>query len=110
ITVRGQYRAIGGVIWPVAPVFALRILIIFFVVLIDEALRIAPDGLHDAGPPIANTNVSGVSGTGGNFITVLVPNYRINSQRRRACAARLHRVECRFGSAKEAAGFCLPPG
>src|SRR6202030_4432025 len=76
ITVSGQYRAIGRVVWPVAPVFALRALVIFFVILIDEALRIAPDGLHDARPRIADTNVSGVSGTGRNFIAVLIPNDR----------------------------------
>src|ERR1700719_2415417 len=90
ITVSGQYRAIGRVVRPVAPVFALRTLVIFFVVLIDEALRIAPDGLHDARPRIADTNISRVAGTRSDFLAVLIPNDRVYSERSGARATRFH--------------------
>ena len=42
VAVGGKHGAVGGVVRPIAPVFALRILAVFFVVLIDEALRICP--------------------------------------------------------------------
>ena len=80
VAIGGQHRAISGVVWPIAPIFAVRILVVLFVVLADEALRIAPDGLHDAGPRIANANVSGVVGAGGNFFAFFVPNHGIDAE------------------------------
>jgi hypothetical protein len=59
VAVGGKNSAVGGVVRPIAPIFAERILVVFLVVLVDEALRAAPDGLHDARPGIANANISG---------------------------------------------------
>src|SRR5260370_38088128 len=109
ITVCWQDGAIGGVIRPVAPVLALRVLAVLLVVLIDEALRIAPDGLHDAGPGISNTNIPRCVGAGFNFFSLLVPDHRINSECGRTRASRLHGIQSRLCGAQEAAGFRLPP-
>jgi hypothetical protein len=37
-----------------------RILVVLLVVVADEAMGIAPDGLHDAGPRITNANIARV--------------------------------------------------
>src|SRR6266436_7374556 len=58
VAVRGEHGAVGGVVGPITPVLALGILVVLFVVLIDEALRVAPDGLHDARPRIADADVA----------------------------------------------------
>src|SRR6202011_890678 len=50
IVIGCEDSAVSRVIGPVAPVFALRIFAVFFVVLIYKAFVAAPDGLHDAGP------------------------------------------------------------
>src|SRR5216683_4674330 len=61
--------AVGGVVWPVAPVLALRILVVLFVVLRDEALRVTPNRLHDAWPGIANANVAGLARACFHFLS-----------------------------------------
>src|SRR6266568_1244981 len=110
ITVGRKHSTVRSVIGPVAPILAARVLVVFFVVLSDEALRIAPDGLHDARPGIADANVSSLVRARRNFFSVLIPNHRINAENRRARATGLHGIESRFGGAEEAAGFGLPPG
>src|SRR6267143_1908719 len=110
VTVGGEHGAVGGVVGPITPVLALGILVVLFVVLRDEALGVAPNGLHDARPGIPNADVAGVSRACFNFISFLVPNDRIDAEDRRTGAARLHQVECRLGAAEEASGFRLPPG
>src|SRR5579859_1721472 len=110
VAVGGKNSAVGGVVRPIAPIFAMRILVVLFVVLIDEALRAAPDSLHDAGPGIANADISGRVQTRRNFLSFFIPNNRINAEGGRSSTAGLHGVERRFGAAEEAAGFGLPPG
>src|SRR5882762_2233738 len=110
VTVGGEHGAVRSVVGPITPVLALRILVVLFVVLRDEALGVAPNGLHDARPGIANADVAGVSRACFNFISFLVPNHRINSERGGTGAAGLHEIERRLGGAKEATGFRLPPG
>src|SRR5882762_2026999 len=110
VTVGGEHGAVGGVVGPITPVLALGILVVLFVVLRDEALGVAPNGLHDARPGIANADIAGVSRACLNFISFLVPNDRINSKHGGTGAAGLHEIESRLGGAKETAGFRLPPG
>ena len=88
----------------------MRILVVFLVVVADEALRIAPDGLHNAGPGIANAKISSVVRSFENFVAFFVANDGINSQARGASAAGLHGIKSRLGGAEESAGFRLPPG
>src|SRR6266487_6114272 len=109
VTIGSKNRPISSIIGPVAPILAARVLVVFFVVLSDEALRIAPDGLHDARPGIADANVSSLVRARRNFFSVLIPNHRINAENRGTRAAGLHGIESRFGGAEEAAGFGLPP-
>src|SRR5260370_6872260 len=94
---------------PIMPELALRILVVLFVGLRDEALGVAPNGLHDARPGIADANVASVSRACFNLFSFLVPNHRINSEHGGAGTPRLHEVEGRLGGAEEAAGFRLPP-
>ena len=110
VTVGGEHGAVGGVVGPITPVLALGILVVLFVVLRDEALGVAPNGLHDARPGIANADIAGVSRACFHFISFLVPNDRINSKHGWTGAAGLHEIESRLGGAKETAGFRLPPG
>ncbi len=110
VTVRSEHGAVGGVVWPVPPILAVRVGVVFLVVVVDEALRVAPDRLHDAGPRIANTNISGGASSGQNFLAVFVPNHWIDAEACGSRAPRLHRVESRLGGAQESAGFGLPPG
>src|ERR1700682_1327934 len=109
IAIGRKHRAVGRVIRPVTPVFAVRVAIILFVVLVDEPFRIAPDGLHNSRPWIPNTNVAGISGAGRDFFSIFVPNYGVDSERGRSGAARLHGIESRLSGAKKPTGFCLPP-
>ena len=110
VAVGGKHGAVGGVVRPIAPVFALRILAVFFVVLIDEAFRAAPDRLHDAGPWIANADVSRFAGAGFDFFSVFIPDDGIDAEDGGAGAAGLHGIERRLRAAEESARFGLPPG
>ena len=58
VSVDGKHRSIGRKIWPILPFLAVGVLAVFSVVLSDEAIAVAPDGLHNAGPGIANADVS----------------------------------------------------
>src|SRR5205814_4265919 len=110
VTVGGEHGPIRGVVRPITPVLTLRILVVLFVVLIDESLWVAPNGLHDARPGIANADVASFSRAGFHFLAFFVPNDRINAEDRGASAAGLHGIESRLGAAQEAPGFRLPPG
>src|SRR5260370_35145665 len=92
VAVGGKNGAIGGVVRPVAPIFTLWVFAVLLIVLSDEALRIAPNRLHDARPGISNTNISGSVGAGFDFLSVLVPDHRIDSERRRPSATWFHRI------------------
>src|SRR6267154_6320840 len=81
VAVGGKHRAIRSVIGPILPIFALRILVVLFVVLTHEALRIAPNRLHDSRPGIANANIPGGARASGHFLAFFVPDDRINAER-----------------------------
>src|SRR5258708_7674278 len=110
IAVRSLHGAVTREVWPVTPVFALRILVVFLIVLADKTLTIAIDRLEDSRPWIANANVSCFARTGLHFLSVLIKDDGIDSGNRRTGTARLHGIERRFGAAQEAAVFGLPPG
>src|SRR5262249_15070507 len=103
VAVSGKHGAVTGEVGPVLARLAFRILAVFCVVLLHKTIRIAPDSLHDAGPGIANADISGDLLAGFDLLAVFVPDDRINSEGAGACAARLHAIESRLGGAEEAA-------
>src|SRR4029077_12175273 len=109
ISVRRAEGAVAGEVRPVTPVFALGILVVFRVVRLDEAIRILPDGLHDARPRIADADVAGLCATRHLFAFFVIDD-RMNPRHARTGAARLHRIERRLGAAEKAAILGLPPG
>src|ERR1035438_2681856 len=58
IAVSGLHGSVAGEIRPVAPVFAAGVLVVLRVVGIDEPLRLAPDGLEDTRPRVADADVA----------------------------------------------------
>src|SRR5699024_115693 len=74
-----------------------------------EALVIAPDGLHDAGPGVADAHVAGAARAAGDFVAVIVIDDRVDAGQCRAGAARFHGIERGDRAAQEAAVFRLPP-
>ncbi len=110
VAVGGERGAVTGEVGPVLPLFTLGVPTIFFVVLLHKAIGIAPDGLHDAGPGIADADVSGGVLAGFDFFSIFVPDGGVNPERGRAGATGLHTIERGFCGAEETAGFGLPPG
>src|SRR4029077_13694537 len=110
VAVGGNNSAVGGVVGPIAPVFAGGIFAIFGVVLIDETIGAAPDRLHDAGPGIANADVARGAGASFYFLAGFIPDDWIDAESGGARAAGLHGVESGLGGDQEATGFGLPPG
>jgi len=110
VAVGGERGAVAGKVRPVLPLFAFGVLAIFFVILLHEAIGITPDGLHDAGPGIANADVSRGVFAGFDFLSIFIPDGGKNSERGGAGAARLHTIERGFCGAEKTAGFGLPPG
>src|SRR5438105_7126822 len=108
VTVLSLNGTVAGEIRPVAPVLALRILVVFLVVRFHEAIGILPDRLHDSGPRIANADVARLSAW-LNLFSLFVEDHRMDSRHARTGAARLHRVDGRLGAAQEAAVLGLPP-
>src|SRR5207253_4530146 len=100
VTVVALDRAVAGEIWPVLPLLALRIFVVFRVVRLDEAIGIFPDRLHDPRPRIANADVARLRAL-RHFLAFFVIDDRMNSGNARAGAARFHRIERRLGAAEE---------
>src|SRR5260221_99594 len=109
VAIRGEHSAVRCVIRPVAPILALRILVVLLVVLIDDSLRAAPDGLHNPGPRVAYANISSGAGACAHFLSFFIPNNRIDAERGRSGAAGLHGIQRGLSGAKEASRFGLPP-
>src|SRR5437879_5870725 len=74
VAVRGERGAVTGKVGPVLPLFTFGILAIFLVILLHETIGIAPDGLHDAGPGIADADISGGVFAGFDFFFIFVPD------------------------------------
>src|SRR5258708_36378272 len=88
IAVRSLHGAVTREVWPVTPVFALRILVVFLVVLADKTLTIAIDPLEDSRPWNANANVSCFARTGPHFLRGLIQDDGTGSQNRQHRASR----------------------
>ena len=58
VAVGGLHRAVAGEVRPVAPVLAVRVLVVLRVVGVDEPLGLAPDRLEDARPRVADADVA----------------------------------------------------
>src|SRR5206468_2785057 len=110
IAVIRLHRAVARHVRPVKPVLAFRVLAVTRVVHAHEAVRISPDGLHDAGPRIADADVARLARTGFQFLPFIVVDHRVDARDAGTRAARLHLVDSRHRAAEEAAGFGLPPG
>src|SRR3974390_2690190 len=110
IAIHGQHGSIRRKIRPVAPILALRILAVLSVVLVDKALPIAPDGLHDSGPGIPNANVSCLPRTGGHDLSQLVDDYGEDTGHTWARAPGLHGIQRWLGGTEEPSVLGLPPG
>src|SRR5262252_5950497 len=102
VAVGGDHGAVACEIGPVLPLLALRILAILCVILLYEAIGVAPDRLHDAGPWIANADVARGMLAGFDFSTIFIPDDRKDSKRGRASATRLHAIESGFCGNEEA--------
>src|SRR5258708_36604142 len=81
VAIRGEHSAVRCVIRPVAPILALRILVVLLVVLIDESLRSSPDGLHNPGPRVAYANISSGAGAAPPALPIFTPNSRMSADR-----------------------------
>src|SRR5262249_50409411 len=103
-------RAVAGEVGPVVPVLAVRVSVVLGVVHIDEPLGLSPDRLHDSGPRVLDANVARAAAAGGDLVRVLVVDRREDTERARAAAAGLHRLQAGQRAAKETAGLGLPPG
>src|SRR3984885_1947955 len=103
-------RAVAGEVGPVVPVGGLRVLVVLGVVRRDEPLRLAPDGLEDARPRVADDDVARLAAARGHLFAVLVEDGRQDAEGRGAAGARLHRVDAGQRGAEEPAGLGLPPG
>src|SRR5206468_11236756 len=78
ITVLRLHRAVARHVRPVAPVLAFGALAVTRVVHAHEAVRISPDGLHDAGPGIADADVARLARTGFQFLPFIVVDHRVD--------------------------------
>src|SRR2546428_4279959 len=108
VTIFSLDCAVAGEIRPVAPVLALRILVVLRVVRFHEAIGILPDCLHDSGPWIANADIARLSAW-WNLFPLFVEDHRMDSRHTRTGATRLHRVDRRLRAAQEATVLRLPP-
>ena len=95
---------------PVAPVLAIFILAILFVIGLYEAVRVPPYGLEHPRPRIPDTDVARLATPGLKLIPFLIVDYWIDAEHTRATASRLHRLQGRHRATKKAARFRLPPG
>src|SRR5260370_927448 len=92
VCIRLEMAGIASEVRPIAPVRAVRVLAVFCVVLLREALRIGPNRLHNPRPRIANADIAGGVLPGLHLFSVFIPNDGINSQRRGASTSGLHRI------------------
>src|SRR5882724_12879936 len=109
VAIRGLDRPITGKVGPVTPVFAFGILVVLLVILRHKAVAITVDRLEDSRPGISNTNIPGFAGTAFYFFAFFIKDHRIDPRQCWSSAARLHRIDGRFGAAKETASLRLPP-
>ena len=61
-------------------------------------------------PWILDTDISGLSASGRQGISILIKNNRMNTGNAFTGTSWFHRVDAGHGAAEEATGFCLPLG
>src|ERR1019366_5084918 len=110
VAVGSLHRPVAGEVGPVTPVLAVRVLVVLAVVGVHEPLGLAPDGLEDARPRVADADVAGLAASRRHLVAVLVVDDRVDAEDAGPAAAGLHRLKGRQGAAEESAVLRLPPG
>src|SRR5450755_2097766 len=109
VSIGSQYGTVSGKVRPVTPRLTRGVLAVLRVVFLDEAVGVAPDGLHDSGPRISDADVSGNSRAGGNILPILIVDDRVDPGHARTSASRLHGIQSWLGTAEETTVLGLPP-
>src|SRR5699024_2529137 len=94
---------------PVTPVRAVLILAKRREIGSDKAVVISPDGLHEAGPGVADAHMARAF-TRADFIAVVVIYHRVDARQGGTGATGLHGVHPGYRTAQKATIFSLPPG
>src|SRR2546429_2788669 len=110
IAVGGKHRTITGEVRPVMPVCTLLVPAVLGVVGLHKTLRLAPDGLKDTWPGVADAHIAGPSTSGLDHIALFIIDHGVDSQDSWTATARLHCFQGRQGAAQEAPVLGLPPG
>src|ERR1035437_8413024 len=103
VAVSGLHRDVAGEVRPVTPVLAVWVLVVLAVVGVHEPLGLAPDGLEDARPRVADADVTGLAAARRYLVAVLVVDHRVDAQDARPAAAGLHRLQGGQRAAEESA-------
>src|ERR1051326_2206353 len=103
VAIRRLYRAITSKVWPVTPVFALGIFVVFAIVLRHKAVAIAVNCLKHSRPRISDADVPCLTRSAFYFLALFIEDHRVDARHSRSSAARFHGIDGRLGAAKEAA-------
>ena len=109
VAVLRQQGAVAGEVWPVVPVLAALLPVVFGVIRRHESIRVSVDGLEDARPGVADRDVARLAAALRNRLGSFVEDLRKDAQHARAAASGLHRLEGGQGAAQEPAVLRLPP-
>ena len=71
------------------PVLARAVLAVAGVIGLHEPLGLAPDGLHDPGPGVADADVPGLAAPGVDDVAVVVVDDRVDARARLARSFRV---------------------
>src|SRR5262249_30261649 len=94
---------------PLAPILALRLLVVLGVVRLDVAVRISPNRLHQARPWVADADVTGLAGALTDFLAALIVDDQMDAGRAGSAAPRLHRMNRRHRRSKKSPRLREPP-
>src|ERR1035437_1828360 len=110
IAVGGLYRSVTGKVGPVSPVLAVLVGAVLLVIGLHEHVGLAPDGLEDPGPGVADADVASLAAASGHFVSVLVIYHRVDPQDRGSATTGFHRVHSGQRASQKATVLGLPPG
>ena len=91
ISVGSFHGSITSQVWPIAPIFAVGIFAVLFIILRNISIAIPPNGLKCTGPGVLDAYIAGPALSGMNFFAIFIINDRMNARHTRTCTARLHR-------------------
>src|SRR5512144_2194207 len=91
IAILSLHRPIPGKVRPIMPVFATRVLAVLGVVGLNVALTIAPYCLKGPWPWIPNTDISSLTRSRFNLLSLVIINDRMDTRHARTGTAGLHR-------------------